>query len=661
MTVKSTQNDLMTLAFSVYSNPGSYALLIGSGVSAASGIPTAWGVRQKLTSMVALQAGKDPDDIKDTNAWYEETYGNDAEYQPLLERLAPTPWERKSILQDIFKQTEEERQSGLKEPTDAHHAIARLVADGYVKVIVTLNFDHLIEKAIRAQGIDPVILSSNASLEGMEPLHTQGCRVIHLHGEYQDPSSMLNTYDELAAYSPPRQELLEQIVREYGLIIAGWSGVYDPQVHDAIRSKYSARQTMGWFEPHEASKEAQDLIKEKKGFLLRISADEGFSQLSDAVRAMKAREARHPLLVAAAVETAKRELAGRAVAISVHDRFKREIVRVHEGPHFVSTNLPMTPKPDVVAAIEEATTVAAALTATLAYWGSPQTDTWWMNEIRRLAAPTPAEGLVWHLNLKLFSAAALYYAAGIAALAGNRHEVLARLLNMSRPEGLLGGREYYGSLLSADRLYAEHSMPPNRIHGYLAPVLEEALSISSQELDDAWQEFEALRLAARLQNSPAFSDHFAGYTRAASDYDLLRQKNEASDRNATLTEEARAQLRRKDRTRNDLLSGFGQLLDVGAPHLFTTHVNDSDFHVPAVERLLDSLATEGEYHPLISAGFSDSQASLFVSLSGVAKAAGKQGSDYVFRYMVNKVGSIIPSAWLDDVPAGGWPMGGMGS
>jgi hypothetical protein len=44
---------LLALAFSLRANPGAYAVLLGAGVSAPSGIPTAWGVLVSLTSQVA--------------------------------------------------------------------------------------------------------------------------------------------------------------------------------------------------------------------------------------------------------------------------------------------------------------------------------------------------------------------------------------------------------------------------------------------------------------------------------------------------------------------------------------------------------------------------------------------------------------------------------
>jgi hypothetical protein len=56
-----------------------------------------------------------------------------------------TPWrrlpaERQQLLRGYFEPTEEEAEQGIKSPTPAHKAIAELVSEGYVRVVLTTNF-----------------------------------------------------------------------------------------------------------------------------------------------------------------------------------------------------------------------------------------------------------------------------------------------------------------------------------------------------------------------------------------------------------------------------------------------------------------------------------------------------------------------------------------
>ena len=85
----------------------------------------------------------------------------------MIKKLAPKPSERASLLKRYFEPTAEERENDLKVPTAAHKSIVRLVGRGYVKVIITTNFDRLLEKALQSEGITPFVVSSADNIKGM--------------------------------------------------------------------------------------------------------------------------------------------------------------------------------------------------------------------------------------------------------------------------------------------------------------------------------------------------------------------------------------------------------------------------------------------------------------------------------------------------------------
>ena len=60
--------------------------------------------------------------------------------------------ERQQLLRAYFEPNDQEREEGEKEPTAAHRAIAALAAQGFIKVIITTNFDRLVETALREEG-----------------------------------------------------------------------------------------------------------------------------------------------------------------------------------------------------------------------------------------------------------------------------------------------------------------------------------------------------------------------------------------------------------------------------------------------------------------------------------------------------------------------------
>lgn len=120
---------------------------MGSGVSKSANIHTGWEVTldmiHKLAQLNNESCESSPED------WYRQKYGKDPEYSELLEQLARTPTERQQMLSQYFEPNESERESGEKSPTMGQQAIAQLVANGFIRVILTTNFDRLIETAIR--------------------------------------------------------------------------------------------------------------------------------------------------------------------------------------------------------------------------------------------------------------------------------------------------------------------------------------------------------------------------------------------------------------------------------------------------------------------------------------------------------------------------------
>src|ERR1700733_14625506 len=117
---------MTSLAFSVYSGKGVYALLLGSGISRAAKIPTGWEVTIDLVRQVGAMENKNCE--PDPADWYFKNYGKEADYSVLLESLALTPTERANALRGYFEPTPAQRDAGEKSPTSAHKAIAKLVA-----------------------------------------------------------------------------------------------------------------------------------------------------------------------------------------------------------------------------------------------------------------------------------------------------------------------------------------------------------------------------------------------------------------------------------------------------------------------------------------------------------------------------------------------------
>jgi hypothetical protein len=642
---------LLSLAFSIQSNPGAYALLVGAGVSASSGLPTAWNVLEDLTARLAdLSDDKSEDPI----TWFEETYGEQPQYETLLERLAPTQVERQRLLHGYFEPTAEDLESGRKAPTLAHRSIARMVRAGTIRVILTLNFDRLIEQALRAEGIEPTVIATPSDIEGMAPLHTISCCVIHLHGDYLNPTSMRNTASELESYRPMTLTLLQRVLEDYGLIIAGWSSTYDPVLREAIARHYPARLTLAWIEPHAESTQATELRSLKKGLLISSDADDAFGRLADAVEALGVRRAHHPLTVPAAVETAKRELSGRTVAIGLHDRLNREFGSLHEHPDFHLPDLHddrgYGGYEAILSRIEESSRLACALTATLAYWGNSNTDRWWIDELSRFAVRRRGGGLTRLIALRQVAGTALFYSAGVAAVAARRYNLLAQLFNVSAQDPHDGGRDTGARVLIPASVY-EARNGSARFYSLVSPLLREALSLNDEALDDAWQQFEVLRLAVLTIQNRDFGVRHGEFLGAAFSQSAAQDAFDQTERNREDTALVRQRLAEATRERSRQLGQLADLAPVRAAHLMAMSVfgEYAAYRSPVAERLVEELDAEGEIHPLVKAGIASHEA-LAAALTAVSVAVGRWvlTTNMASRAQPNSgVTFLADEVWLD--------------
>lgn len=319
----------IALALAVHAHKGVYALLLGSGISRAAGIPTGWEVVKNLIRRVATLEDKDPGE--EAEKWYRKRYGKEPNYSELLEVIAPTPPERTSLLREFFEPTEQQKEEGLKIPTKAHLAIARLVSYGYLKVIVTTNFDRLLEQAIEGQGVSPTVVSTSHQIAGMMPLPHVPCLIVKVNGDYRD-TRIKNTTAELASYDADTNALLDRVFSEYGLIVCGWSGEWDQALADAIARNTRHRFSTFWMTLGQLTDKATDQVKHRQAVIIQIvSADQAFIELEDRIAALEERQLEDPRSPQIALARMKKYLSEDRYRIQLHDFVLKELEEVHRA------------------------------------------------------------------------------------------------------------------------------------------------------------------------------------------------------------------------------------------------------------------------------------------------------------------------------------------
>ena len=320
---------MTSLAFSMSENKGVYALLLGSGLSRAAQIPTGWEITLDLTRRVGVLEGAEPQ--ADWAAWHQLRFGEEPSYSKLLDALSDTSAERRSILHGYIDPSETDLDTGARQPTKAHHAIARLVRDGYVRVIVTTNFDRLLENALREAGVEPTVIKSEDDLAGAIPLPHARCFILKIHGDYLD-TRLRNTDAELGQYGDVQNRLLDRIFDEHGLVICGWSGDWDAALRAAIVRAPSRRYPTYWASRGPASDAASDMIRHRAAHLVSIDdADSFFSGLQQRLETLTATSRPHPQSTDLVVGSAKRYLAKTEHRILLADLVTAEFVRARNA------------------------------------------------------------------------------------------------------------------------------------------------------------------------------------------------------------------------------------------------------------------------------------------------------------------------------------------
>ncbi len=323
---------LLQMSATIHSNPGVYALLLGSGISYPAKIPTGWQLMEKLILKIAAVHGESPEDPIE---WYKTQFQKAARYDEVIQKLGATSADRNAILRPEFELQGDEGESDpeLKRPTKAHRAIASLIKRGYFNVVLTTNFDRLLEQALEAEGVNPNVVSTDTTLEGARPPQHSKITIYKIHGDYLD-DDFRNIDSELGDYPEVWKTHIDRILDEYGLIICGWSAEWDRALRNRFEAAKSRRYTIFWSAYPEPTPEANQLIDHRGANVIEgKTADELFSELDANISALEQFNRPSPISVAVAIERVKRLIPDENKYIELEDFVKQEVIEAYEKFH----------------------------------------------------------------------------------------------------------------------------------------------------------------------------------------------------------------------------------------------------------------------------------------------------------------------------------------
>lgn len=456
---------IVALASSLNGSPGAYAVLLGSGVSQGAGILTGWDIALDLVRrLVVAEAEELPDDPV---AWYTERHGEDVNYSNVLETLAPGTGDRQALLDPYFEPTELEHEQGLKAPTRAHRAIAELAAAGVIKIIVTTNFDRLTERALQDAGVEPLIIATAADAASAPPLHSVRCIVIKVNGDRMSPN-LKNTLSELTVYEPELGALLGRVFSDYGLIVCGWSGDWDPALRALTVEHQPAVYSSFWAHRGLPTAGGEEVIKARAAIAMAITdADSFFEAVASKVFALRELQERQPSTTDIAVAEVKRYLPDPEHRVRLNDLIMGEVERVIDAtsPACMPLDMPLVDPPrymERLHALEAEVAQLAPMMATLAFYADESRhDELIVRALERLTTRTIEQsGKTWLIHAQRYPALIVLYATGLAALANRRvrpiAEAFARisLQDLGEPRVSIAYKLAPGHVLEYDALRA---------------------------------------------------------------------------------------------------------------------------------------------------------------------------------------------------------------
>ena len=429
---------LTALATSMHAQPGVFALLLGSGVSTASGVPTGWGVLRQLVLRAAAASesplAPDADDAAIEGWWADHGPDEPLGYSALLEALGQTPAMRRALLAGFFEPTDDERTEGIKVPGPAHHAVAELVARGAVRVILTTNFDRLIEQALEARGIFPQVLAGEGAIAAMEPLVHARCTVVKLHGDYASLDQR-NTEAELRTYGVGQRQLLGRIFDEYGLIVSGWSADWDYALVAALEESASRRYPLFWAQVGALGAAGARLVGGRRATLAsNLPAGELFEGIVTRLQALDDLAA-PPMSTAVALARLKRALPNPVRHIELQDLLDSELAKLTRAIEARPSLPPANEPADLEAAHRDLRALTDPLVRLMATGTSLDRDrahtSLWVRVVQRaLRARQFPNGQYqqWWDDLQHYPALLVLRAALLGALAAEHEDVIVALL-----------------------------------------------------------------------------------------------------------------------------------------------------------------------------------------------------------------------------------------
>ena len=226
------EEKIYLLAEKIRISEGRYTFLLGAGASRDSDIADGNAIIIDLIKAIYNKSTDNPEQwFKDK---FGEKYKDEYKFSKIFESYGNKA-ERQDFLEKYFEPTDEDRRTNRKLPNIIHKCLAKLAEKGYIKYIITTNYDRLIEKAFYDINLHPLIIDSPENARIHENEQFNGPVIIKINGDYKN-DDIKATIEDLSFYDSSMEKIVQNVLDKTSLTACGWSGRDDIKLIDMIKN-----------------------------------------------------------------------------------------------------------------------------------------------------------------------------------------------------------------------------------------------------------------------------------------------------------------------------------------------------------------------------------------------------------------------------------------
>lgn len=209
---QSTQH-LIDLILNRNDNVPAFALLIGSGASATSGVLTA-------TEMVAAwrrQVHRQCNTPLEMETWLrgQDWFQSEDEYSILFEMVYDQSVQRRDYIEHALRDAH---------PGWGYVYLSNVLREQLFNVVLTTNFDDLVNEAcyMYTEDVRPIVCAHDSAVSSIR-VTSRRPKIIKIHGDFLF-DNIKNTLSELETLEDNIKSKIRQFAQEYGLVVVGYGG-----------------------------------------------------------------------------------------------------------------------------------------------------------------------------------------------------------------------------------------------------------------------------------------------------------------------------------------------------------------------------------------------------------------------------------------------------